>query len=189
MDIRQKSAEIGQSLRRLQLRLGRLGAFAALLLVLAVVELVTGTLPAMQSTSELELQLQNLHDSLRGGREITRAADNSPAVQMAAFERFFPPMADINHVLGTIYTAAEKEKLMLERGEYNLSEESGLGVLRYKITLPVKAPQSDIKRFVRRMLRDIPALSLDGISMQRNNVGEATVDAQIRLTVFLRGEP
>ena len=188
MDIRQKSAEIGQTLRRLQLRLGRLGAFAALLLALAVLELFTGTLPAMQSTSALEVQLENLQESLRGGREIKRGADVTPAVQMAAFERYFPPMADINRVLGEIYTAAENEKLLLERGEYNLSEESGLGVLRYKINLPVKGPQADIKRFVRRMLHDIPSLSLDSISMQRNNVGEPTVDAQIRVTVFLRGE-
>ena len=189
MDIRQKSAEIGLHLRRLQLRLGRLGVFAALLLGLAVLELFTATLPALQSSGELEAQLKNLHESLRGGQEIQRGADDSPAEQIAAFERFFPPMANINQVLGEIYSAAEKEKLVLERGEYNLSEESGLAVLRYKINLPVKGPQADIKRFVRRMLRDIPALSLDSISMQRNNVGEPTVEAQIRISVFLRGTP
>lgn len=189
MDIRQKSAEIGQQLRRLQLRLGRLGAFAALLLALAVLELFTGTLPALQSGSELESQLQSLHESPRDGREIKRGAEDSPAAQIAAFERYFPPMADINHVLESIYAAADKEKLVLERGEYNLSEESGLTVLRYKINLPVKGPQADIKRFVRRMLRDIPSLSLDSVSMQRNNVGEPTVDAQIRVSVFLRGAP
>jgi hypothetical protein len=189
MDIRQKSAEIGQHLRRLQFRLGRLGVFAAVLLALAVLELFTGTLPALQSGSELETQLQSLRDTMRDGREIKRGTDDTPAAQIAAFERFFPPMADINHVLGDIYTAADKEKLVLERGEYNLSEESGLAVLRYKINLPVKGPQADIKRFVRRMLRDIPSVSLDSISMQRNNVGEPTVDAQIRLSVFLRGAP
>jgi hypothetical protein len=36
-------------------------------------------------------------------------------------------------------------------------------------------------------LRDIPALSLDGISMQRQNVGETVIAAQIRLSVFFQG--
>jgi len=40
---------------------------------------------------------------------------------------------------------------------------------------------------VRRLLRDMPALSLDGIAMQRPNVGEAQIDAQIRLSVLLQG--
>ncbi len=188
MDIRQKSAEIRQRLRRLRLRLGRLGAFAALLLGLAVLELFTGTLPAVQSTSELEAQLESLSQTTLSGKEIKRGEDSSPATQIAAFEHFFPPMAEINRVLGEINTAAEKEKLLLERGEYRLTEEGGLSLLRYQINLPVKGSQADIKRFVRNILHDIPSLSLDSISLQRQNVGEASIDAQIRVSVFLQGE-
>ena len=187
MDIRQKSAQIRLHLRRLQLRLGWLGVFAGLLLGLATLELFSVTLPAAQSTIELEAQVLRLRESSRNGREIKRNEDSSPAVQIAAFERFFPTGADINHVLGEIYAAADKEKLVLERGEYHLTEEAGLSLLRYQVTLPVKGSQSEIKLFVRRILHDIPALSLDGISMQRANVGESVIAAQIRISVFLQG--
>jgi hypothetical protein len=68
-----------------------------------------------------------------------------------------------------------------------LTEEAGLSLLRYQISLPVKGSQSEIKLFVGRILRDIPALSLDGISMQRQNVGETVIAAQIRLSVFFQG--
>ena len=187
MDIRQKSAQLKLSLRRLQLRLGWMGAFAGLLLGLAVLELFSVTLPAEQSTTELEAQVQRLRESSRNGREIKRGEDNSPAVQIAAFEQFFPPGADINRVLSEIYAAADKEKLVLERGEYRLTEEPGLSLLRYQITLPVKGQQAEIKLFVRQILRSIPALALDGISMQRLNAGETLIEAQIRVSVFLQG--
>lgn len=188
MDLREKSSQIRLRLRRWQLRLGRLGAFAALLLALALLELFTGTWPAWQATAELEAQLKSLNEPATNSRQIKLGEDSNPAAQIAAFERFFPPVADINSVLGDIYTAAEKEKLVLERGEYRLTEEGGLSLLRYQITLPVKGPQADVKRFVRRMLHDIPSLSLDSVSLQRQNVGEASIDAQIRVSVFLQGE-
>jgi len=187
MDIRQKSAQIRPHLRRLQLRLGWLGLIAGLLLGLAALELFSVSLPAAQSTTELEAQVLRLRESSRNGREIKRNEDSSPAVQIAAFERFFPTGADINQVLGEIYAAADDEKLVLERGEYRLTEEPGLSLLRYQISLPVKGSQSEIKLFIGRILHDIPALSLDGISMQRLNVGETVISAQIRVSVFFQG--
>ena len=91
------------------------------------------------------------------------------------------------HIKRKLLDAADREKLLLEHGEYRLTEEAGLSLLRYQISLPVKGSQSEIKLFVGRILRDIPALSLDGISMQRQNVGETVIAAQIRLSVFFQG--
>jgi len=188
MDIRQKSAEIGLRLRRLQIRLGGLGLLVLVVLVLAAIELFSVTLPTLSANAEMQEQLEVLKAGLGKQVEITNEQDTTPAAQLATFQRFFPPMNNINQVLGAIYEAAEKEKLNLERGEYRLSEEAGLSVLRYQITLPVKAPGGDINRFVRRLLRDVPSLTLDSIAMQRQSVAEASIEAQIHLSVFLQGE-
>ena len=90
-------------------------------------------------------------------------------------------------MLRDIHAAAEKETLVLERGEYRLIEEAGLDLLRYQITLPVKGSYASINAFVRRVLRDVPSLALDGISLQRQNAGEAAIEAQVRVSVFYRG--
>jgi len=137
MDLRHQSAQLGQRLRRLQNRMGLLGWIALLLLGLAALELFTQTLPTLQSGSALQEQLQERQQVGREHREIRADADSSPAQQIAAFEHFFPPVADINQLLGAIYAAANKEKLLLERGEYRLAQEPGLALLRYQITLPV----------------------------------------------------
>lgn len=187
MDLRKTRHQISLRLQRLYLGLGWLGALAAGLLALAAVELFSVALPAGQAANELEAQVLRLRESPRSGREIKRGEDSSPAAQIAAFERFFPPAADINRVLRDIHAAAEKEGLQLERGEYRLVEEAGLDLLRYQITLPVKGSYANINLFVSRILRDIPSLALDGIGLQRPNAGEAAIEAQIRVSVFHQG--
>ena len=187
MDLRQASTEIKRHLGRLQVRLGWMGAIAALLVSLALLEWLTVSLPASDQRAELEAQLTLRREAIRDGRDMKPLKDNSPASQMTAFESFFPPSTDMNLVLGKLYAAAEKEKLVLERGEYRLSEEPGLSLLRYQITLPVKGSQRDITQFVRRILKDIPTLALDGVTMQRPNIGEPLIEAQIRVSLFHLG--
>ena len=187
MDISQIRAELSLRMRRIGVRLGLFGLVAAVLVALAVTELFSVTLPAGSDASELEEQVRRLRESPRSGRQIKRGEDNNPSMQIAAFERFFPPATQINTVLRDIHAAAEKETLVLERGEYRLIEEAGLDLLRYEITLPVKGSYASIIAFVRRVLRDVPALALDGVSLQRQNAGEAAIEAQVRVSIFYRG--
>ncbi len=187
MDIRQVRAELSLRLRRVSVRLGLFGLVAAALVVLALTELASVTLPAGNDAKDLAEQVRRQRESPRSGREIKRNEENNPTVQIAAFERFFPAATQINVVLRDIHSAAERETLVLERGEYRLVEEAGLDLLRYQITLPVKGSYSSITAFVRRLLRDIPSLALDGITLQRQNAGEASVEAQIRVSIFYQG--
>lgn len=188
MDIRKARTEIGLRLHQAYLRLAWAGVAAGVLLTLALVEFFSITLPTQDSVADLEIQAQRLRESPRNGREIKRQADTSPAAQIAAFERFLPPAKDINRVVGELLAAAEAEGLVLERGDYRLADETGLDVQRYQITLPVKGSYASIRLFVRRALRDIPSLSLDGIALQRQSVGETAIDAQIRMSIFLAGK-
>ena len=188
MDIGKARAEIGFRLHQTYLRLGWAAAVAGALLALALLEFFSITLPTRESAADLEVQAVRLRESPRSGREIKRHSDNSPAAQIEAFERFLPPATDINRVVGEVLAAAEAEGLVLERGDYRLADETGLDVMRYQITLPVKGSYANIKNFVRRALRDVPSLALDGIALQRQNVGEAAIEAQIRLSIFLAGK-
>ncbi len=188
MDIGKTRTEIGLRLHQTYLRLGWAGALAFALLALALLEVVSVTLPAREAVADLEIQAGRLRESTRSGREIRAHVDTSPAAQIAAFERFLPSAADINRVVGELHAAADAESLVLERGDYRLADEAGLDIQRYQITLPLKGSYTNIKSFVRRALRDIPSLSLDGISLQRQNVGESAIDAQIRFSIFLAGK-
>jgi len=187
MDFSKKRDQLILNLRRGVARLGWMGAAGGVCLLLAATEWLTVSLPAAEEALDLEAQLLRQRQSPRDGREIGKASDGDVVAQLAAFEKFFPSSSEINRVTEQIHRAAEKENLILDRGEYRLSEEQGLNLLRYQITLPVKGSYISIRGFLRRVLNDIPSASLDGISLQRQNAGDEILEAQIRLSLFHGG--
>ena len=188
MDLRQALDQLSLRLRRLAMQLGWMGLVAGGLVLLAVMELFTVTLPSAGEAADLEAQILRQQESSRSGREIARGQDSDVGAQIIAFQRFFPPAEQMNKVLRELHEAAKQEKLVLERGDYRLTEEGGLDLLRYQITLPVKGSYASIRGFLRRVLRDIPSVSLDGIAIQRQNVGDEAVEVQIRFSLHHRGE-
>ena len=189
MELGTKPVEVSARLRRLAHRLGWLGAAGAGLALLALAEVASVARPAAQEAAELEAQVLRLRESPRSRREIADGAGDDAASQLKAFLRFFPPQEQINRVVAELHEAARQEKLLLERGDYRLAEEPGLGLLRYQISLPVKGSYASIRGFLRRVLRDMPAVSLDGVSLQRQAAGEELLEAQIRLSAFHREAP
>lgn len=187
MELRQKHVQLTASLRRLGHRAGWLGAAGAALAMLALAEALTVAHPAAVEVADLEAQVLRLRESPRSRREIPGGPAEDAASQLEAFERFFPPQSEINRVVAELHEAAKQEKLALERGEYRLAEEQGLRLLRYQVTLPVKGSYGSIRGFLRRVLREMPSVSVDGVSLQRQHAGEEAIEAQVRLSVFYRG--
>jgi len=187
MELRPNHAQLIVALRRFGHRAGWLGAAGAALAALALAEALTVAHPAALEVADLEAQVLRLRESPRSRREIPGGPSEDAASQLEAFERFFPPQSEINRVVAQLHEAARQEKLALDRGEYRLAEEQGLGLLRYQITLPVKGNYGSIRGFLRRVLREMPSVSLDGVTLQRQNAGEEAIEAQIRLSAFYRG--
>jgi Tfp pilus assembly protein PilO len=109
----------------------------------------------------------------------------APAEKLAAFYGFFPPSKDLPDLLGKVFDAAKRQSLVLEHGEYRALKDSVGGLLRYQFTLPVRGTYPQIRKFVDVALAEVPALSLDSIQFERRKIGDATVDAKLKLVVFL----
>jgi hypothetical protein len=155
---------------------------AALLCVLGAAVLAW-VLPARQ---ELERQ-----------RELARqvAAMPAPAVAPA------PPATDEHNlalfyaVLGerryaeqqvrTLFGLAARTGLVLHQGEYKVAYDRNARLHTYQVTLPVKGSYGAIWQFSLLALRAIPFASLDEISFKRDAVGQPSVEARLRLTMYL----
>ena len=57
----------------------------------------------------------------------------------------------------------------------------------YQVTLPVKGSYGAVWKFGMLALRAIPFASLDEISFRRDAIGDAAVEARLRLTLYLAG--
>ena len=89
----------------------------------------------------------------------------------------------------TLFGLAEKSGLRLSQGEYKGGYERNGRLHTYQVTLPVKGSYPAIWQFSLLALRAIPFASLDEISFKRETIGEPTVVARLRLTLYLSDRP
>lgn len=86
----------------------------------------------------------------------------------------------------TLFALASKSGLVLRQGEYKAGFDRNAHVYTYQVNLPVKGTYQAIWQFAMAALRAIPFASLDEISFHRDAIGDATVEARLRLTLYLR---
>jgi len=104
--------------------------------------------------------------------------------ELERFYRRFPTLDGLQGELETVYAHARASKLQLSQGEYRL--EKGAGLASYRVTLPVRGSYAQLRQFVGRVLKDMPTASLDAVRFERRKAGDTQVEAQVRLTIYLR---
>lgn len=106
----------------------------------------------------------------------------------------FPNGASLPKWLSLINETALKQGLLLNRGDYKLTQikaspiNSKSGQLsRYEIVLPVTGQYSQIRQFVAQVLYQLPALALSEMQIKRENTLAPTVDARLVFVLMLQG--
>lgn len=84
-----------------------------------------------------------------------------------------------------LFELAGKAGLVLRQGEYKADYDNNAKVWTYQLVLPLTGSYSAIWRFAFLAMRALPFASLDDISFKRNAIGDANVEARLRLTLFL----
>lgn len=95
----------------------------------------------------------------------------------------------VDRQLKTLFALAEKHGLSLRQGEYRSSQDRAGRFLTYQITLPVSGRYGAIWQFAFDALRALPHASLDDVGFRRDAIGSATVEARLRLTLYLAATP
>ena len=106
------------------------------------------------------------------------------AADLERFYRRFPTLDALQSELEAIYAHARASRLQLAQGEYRL--EKGVGLAAYRVTLPVRGSYAQVRQFIGHVLKDMPTASLDAVRFDRRKAGDAQLEAQVRLTIYLR---
>jgi YgiT-type zinc finger domain-containing protein len=134
-------------------------------------------------SSEVTAQiLERAESAVKSGAE---AAPLSPAQRRERFYNGLPATTEVTQYVERIYAAANAEKLSLMHGEYTGADLPAAGLVRYKITLPLKGSYSQIRRFIAESQKTVPGLALDDVAVSRQSIGEAQVEARVQLSLFL----
>jgi hypothetical protein len=120
----------------------------------------------------------------------------APAVQPApsidnldAFYAALGPRRYAEQQVRTLFALAAKNGLLLSQGEYKTGYDRNARVTTYQVNLPVKGGYGAIWQFAMGALREIPFASLDDISFRRDGIKDPSVEARLRLTLYLKDVP
>jgi hypothetical protein len=119
--------------------------------------------------------------------------DVQPALQPAdpldAFYETLGPRRYAEQQVKTLFALAAKNGLSLSQGEYKSAYDRNARLTTYQVNLPVKGSYGAIWTFALGTLRTIPFASLDDIGFRRDSIGDPTVEARLRLTLYLKDAP
>jgi hypothetical protein len=110
------------------------------------------------------------------------------AAELERFHARFPPVAQLQGELEALYGYARASKVQLLQGEYRLESKAGT-LTAYQVTLPVRGSYPQLRQFVGSILKNMPTASLDALRFERKKAADAQLEAQVRLTIYLRKGP
>jgi hypothetical protein len=115
--------------------------------------------------------------------------DVQPADPLGAFYETLGPRRYAEQQVKTLFALAAKNGLSLSQGEYKSAYDRNARLTTYQVNLPVKGSYGAIWTFALGTLRTIPFASLDDIGFRRDSIGDPTVEARLRLTLYLKDAP
>ena len=161
-------------------RVGTTGLAGLALLVAAIVLFMANNLP--QSSAILALKAQVMRLAPLG--KATVVAPGGGTVLAA-----LPPRDDAPTVVSKVLEQADAAGVELARGQYEYMPARDGVAARYRMTFPVRTTYPKLRNFMDRTLIALPAVAVEGLRVERKNVGDETVDAELKLSAYVRSEP
>jgi Tfp pilus assembly protein PilO len=168
--------------------LGWPGVAGIAVAVFAAAMWLSAVVPARDERDLLELEANKLERRSRGAANEAKRPPTAPE-QLATFYAFFPGAASTPDWLGKIHAAAGAKGLQLASGEYKVTKSGSSRLARYQITLPVQGTYPQIRGFIGAVLQEVPAAVVEEVSLKRESVESARLDARIRITLYMSAPP
>lgn len=116
---------------------------------------------------------------------ITTLPDKN-SQNLAFFEQTLALQKEQPATIHSLFTMARKQGLTLDQAKYKNSHHPQSYYDTTQITLPLQGSYSAIRHFSLAVLGALPFCSIDEMAFEREIIGTDQVDAQLRLTLWLR---
>ena len=161
-------------------RIGGIGAAGAAVLLFAVIFFFSAVLPQQK-------QLITLEDQIRQAHHVNSSADSAP-VRLNRFMNSLPKRSELPKILGQVFSLAGTSSVTLDKGRYEMSPTRSGHLAQYRMTFPIKGRYPDIRKFIDSVLTTVPSAALEGLHIERKAVGDDSVAADLRFSVFVRND-
>ena len=118
------------------------------------------------------------------GRDLGAVQNANAADKVGAVYQYLEKPEATTDWLAKLYAIGKATGVELQSASYK-TQAAGGRLQRYEIVLPLTGSYTQMRDFLKRSLAEIPVLSLDQISLKRENRREGTVQAELRLTLHM----
>lgn len=160
-------------------RLGPAGSAGLILLIAAAVLNPLLVQPRQEVDRQLEAQLARQSRSAQAAPLAIKPRDSLNGLASAA---------QVPEAVAHLFAAAEDAGVLLDKGDYRLVSDKAGGVRQYQITLPLTGSYPILRAFINDALQQ-PGLALDSLKLGRATVETDQLEAQLQLTLYVRGQP
>ena len=124
----------------------------------------------------------------RAARLQDRVSQKNPAAQpgaekVAAVYEYLQQGEEATDWLAKLHAIGAASGVQMKSASYK-THKTDARIVRYEIALPVAGSYAQIRDFLKRSLAEIPVMSLDQMTLKREDKGSA-VHAELRLTLHM----
>lgn len=168
--------------------LGRLGwpaLVGAGLLLFVLMFHFSGIAPNEQKLAQINGDITRLQARLKQPEK----EDAEAHARQAALEALFPPLAEREDLIQQIHDVADLHGIELNNIEYKLFLDPSTPLARVQMLMPVKGSYIALRAWLADVMNGIPSTALEEFNLHRDNGQMATVEGQVRLTLYLDARP
>lgn len=114
---------------------------------------------------------------------------DTPGRSLASFHAGFPAATELPDLLARVYGLAVARGVRVERTEYRSAVEAGLPLERVSLDLPASGAYPALRAWMGDLLAETPGLALESVALKRADMGGETLEAQLRVSLWLRKTP
>ena len=157
-------------------------------LVLAnALALVLLLLPAWEQRTELEAQVRNLEQTMRGLQRETRSSETQLSAfrEVEEFSQGYPRRADLVGLIGRLTKLAQSLSLQVPDVTYTPSEMKEASLTKLVVTMGVEGTYGKIRRYLYELEGMRRFLVIERLSL-RDSKEASDVQVQLQLALYLR---
>ena len=159
-------------------------------LVLAnVLALLLLLLPAWEQRTELEAQVLNLEQTMRGLQRETSSSETQLSAfrEVEEFSQGYPRRTDLVGLMGRLTKLAQSLSLQVPDVNYTPSEMKEASLTKLVVTMGVEGTYGKIRRYLYELEGMRRFLVIERLSLRdSNSKGTSDVQVQLQLALYLR---
>jgi Tfp pilus assembly protein PilO len=144
-------------------------------------------LPAWEQRTELEAQVLNLEQTMRGLQRETRSSETQLSAfrEVEEFSQGYPRRTDLVGLMGRLTKLAQSLSLQVPDVTYTPSEMKEVSLTKLVVTMGVEGTYGKIRRYLYELEGMRRFLVIESLSI-RDSKGTSDVQVQLQLALYLR---